>query len=457
MVALLRSLILISILFANHSAFADNSCRTSVKKRPDLNSLFETREVFDQNWKAWLAEKADRGEPSISRYLPEDRDLSRWQFFNKRMAPEVREILVLARPEFLNDQILPTPLEFTNAMIQLYTQRGISESDWILPGVILQSSAKPKEFKAFTYLEISKKWPVGFQVPVGSIPDMVFNRALFSGVMPLHLKTDIHPKFKMHMVYHDLHHLGSFLNKEYLSIFRHFYKFVYNRVDTQTWAKKYVADYFSDHGGYSFIEEFWRVPSQRFEQLNALLKFFTKKHGEGLEEAQQIKIQEVQYAFVLDRKYVQMLSGIDARVSSLKEKVRAAGKSEFNPVREWPVQLQAERAKIIDDFAKAVEPIFQILDQVQQFYEFNIHRIGATVSDQMSFRDPIYSFSGDYNRNLRAIRYTLKEDFARLLKVDWNHLDRSFAELMLPLVASVQSTPEQIKQELEERVKKINF
>lgn len=74
-----------------------------------LDSLFETREVFDQNWKAWLAGNVDRAEPSISRYLPpEDRGLSRWQFFRKWMSPEIRELMFLARPEFFNDQILPT-------------------------------------------------------------------------------------------------------------------------------------------------------------------------------------------------------------------------------------------------------------------------------------------------------------------------------------------------------------
>jgi hypothetical protein len=51
----------------------------------------------------------------------------------------------------------------------------------------------------------------------------------------------------------------------------------------------------------------------------------------------------------------------------------------------------------------------------------------------------------------------LKENFARLLKVDWDHLDRDFAKLMLPLVASVQSTPEQIKQDLENKVMRLNF
>ena len=458
MTSVLRQILFFSILFAFSSVFADNSCRSSVNKRPSLDSLFETREIFDRNWKAWLAEKTDRGAHlSISRYLPEERGLSRWQFFNKRMAPEVREILSLARPNFFNDQILPTPLELTNALIQLYAKRAIPKSDWILPGVILQSTSQPLQFRAFTYLEISKKWPEGFQLPQGFIPEMSFNRALSNGVMPLHFKTDIHERFKMLMVYHDLHHLGSFLNKEYLSIFRHFYKVVYNEIDTKPSAKRNEADYFGTHGGYDFIEEYWRVPEQKVDQLNLLLKPFKHKNGQSLADVRQINLGDLQYAFVLDRQYLQAFKEIETRVAKLNDKLRAAAKSEYNPVLEWPLELQSERAKIVEDFAVAAEPILKIAEQIQFFYEFNIHRIGATVSDQMSFRDPQYQFSAHYDRPLKLLDYLLRENFTRLLKVDWNQVHRSFVELMFPLIRGVQSSPEQVKAELEQKVKNLNF
>lgn len=451
MATLFRRFMLVSIILISHSAFAIDLCRVVVKNRPSLDSLFETREVFDQNWKAWLAEKVDRGDPSVSKYIPEDRNLSRWQLINKRMSTELKEILLLARPEFFKDQVLPTPMELTKALILLYRKKSIPRSDWILPGLILQSSTQPNEFKDFTYLQVSKEWPSGFQIPDGSIPDTAINRALLNGVMPLHFKTEI-PKFKVHMVYHDLNHMGSFLNKEYLSIFRYFYKIVYNKIDTNPWAKSNEAYYFGAHVGYDFIEEFWRVPVQKADQLNVLLNVFRNKNGQSFEDVKLINIRDYQYGLILNRQLIQNFNEIDARVKSLKYKVHVAGKSEYTPVGEWPVELQLVRTQIIQDFTVIAEPILKIVDRIQHFYEYEIQRVGAAVSDQMSFRSPLYSVTIDYNKNLRSLRYSLSEDFARLLKVDWDRVDRDFAGLLQPLIRGIQITPEEIKRSLEDNV-----
>lgn len=149
-------------------------------------------------------------------------------------------------------------MAITKGLIELYKKKEVPKELWIIPGLILQNSTTG-QFQAFSYLELDRNWPVGFNSPKTRIPDIEFNRALNKGILIFQYKTDIHEKFEVHMTFHDIHHLASFLNLEYLSILRQLYDVAFKKIESSDSPVRIAGDIFGQHGAYDFIEEFWYV------------------------------------------------------------------------------------------------------------------------------------------------------------------------------------------------------
>lgn len=442
-------------LMISQASGAAKSCRTTVTKSKALDSLFETRQTFDESWIRWFEQQTDRSDSSISSFQPEDRKLSRWQFFNKKMRPELRELLMSARPQFFEDKKLPDPIKLSNALILIYKKRQIPVSEWILPGIVLQNKKNPKIFKAFSYLALAEKWPQDFQVSTANISDLHFNQALNEGIMPFYYKTDIHEKFNIHMTYHDLHHLSSFLNGDYLHVFRWYYKQAFNKINTNKMNSDTASDLFGDRGAYGFIEEFWFVEKKEASNLDQLLSHFSVKNGDSVLSATHSKVAEIRYYLQLKSELMHQFSVLEKRAEDLFTRLRLKGVDKYSPTQEWPVEIQVEREALLHEYKPLVQSLKDLIDKIETFYEHQITRVGATVSDQLSFRAPLYSFSNNYNREIAHLRYELDYYLPRRLSIDWRNTNMNLSNLIIPLIEGLQFSTEAKKAELEAKLKNV--
>ena len=183
--------------------------------KPAYHQHTENRSHFETNFKNWLntALSKDFTNNNLSKFRAKFRNASRWQFIRQNMTSPLKELLNLARPEFFTDQIPPSPEQLTIAMQTIYDRLQVPEVIRILPGLILFNPAT-KQYKPFRYAELKSQWPEGFIVPETNLSDLIILDGFNHGVMHLDWQTSIHEKFKVHMFYHDLNHLASFLEPE---------------------------------------------------------------------------------------------------------------------------------------------------------------------------------------------------------------------------------------------------
>jgi hypothetical protein len=438
--------------FSINSAYSSQVEQMSSKTCMGLTKGILNHKYVKKNTQAlvskWLNEYPNIYNIATSRYTLEQSKMTRFELLKKHMTPHMRQLFLKAEPNFFKDGTIPSPLQVTKAMKDLYIQNEVPPELWILPGLALKDPVSGKTvYKTYDQLDI--EWPRGFKVKKDFF-------GLKNGVIVMNWSGEIHDGFNVSVLIHDFAHLSSFLQTDYLKAFLKYNNYVLDRYE-KTRNKELMKYLFGVHYGDSLFEEFWIVPDEKKEQLNNLLKLFNSKADGGkkplsiesfsLYNREELKGELIPHSIKM--KWDELTKDGKTLMNNLF-KINIALKSNDS---EMPEEFLLEKKRIIKGMNEIKVYFEPIISEVEHFYENGRIELGGALGDFFSQRAGNYSLNNDYFIELKRLHYGFNEEVLNRGYYSSESFELSMINLLSPLIQKAKLTPGQEVDFLIERAK----
>lgn len=175
--------------------------------------------------------------------------------------------------------------------------------------------------------------------------------------------------------------------------------------------------------------------------MKFILSGFTNEKGDSVFSADaNFSIQPFKH-IKLNPLLREKLTELIKKYEQILVELKKSGMDRYTQISEWPEGLREQRTIIFKEFQHHFSEILNLLKGIEYFYENEVSLVGASVSDQFSFRADYYITNLDYHKNLSYLRNFMSENELNRAGFSADNLvsiERYVTFLVAPLIVRAQ-------------------